>query len=63
MGRYDEIIRFYEGDAPEGFVAEIKSEFGFDPSADKRWGEVFAFACPPEHLDAIYGSERFPLGS
>jgi hypothetical protein len=25
--------------------------------------QSFAFACPAEHIDAIYGSDRFPLGS
>jgi hypothetical protein len=74
----------YEGDDPEGFAAQIKEEFGFDPSADPAWnttlmnggydgspdgpfedpfGRTHWFICPPEHLDAIYGSDRFPLGS
>ncbi len=49
----------------------------FDPGPGLRhleWGEwfetdrgdryqVFEFLCPSEHLDAIYGSERWPLGS
>jgi hypothetical protein len=66
---------FYEGDEPQKFAEEIKAEFGFDPSEDKSWGEVIAddeagdaftsyrFHCPPEHLDAIYGNGRWPLGS
>lgn len=67
---------FYEGTDPDGFAAQIKAEFGFDPSqtlardvGDGRpfhgWNEDFgwAFHCPPEHLDAIYGSGRFPMGS
>jgi hypothetical protein len=27
------------------------------------FGRVYLFRCPPEHLDAIYRSDRFPLGS
>jgi hypothetical protein len=59
---------FYEGDNPEEFAATIKAELDFDPSKDNpRWGEVvhvsYAFHCPPEHLDAIYGGDRFPMGS
>lgn len=67
---------FYEGDEPEKFVQEIVAEFGFDPSADDLWGihdagpghGAFAFVsygfhCPPQHLDAIYGSERWATGS
>lgn len=67
---------FYEGDEPEVFVEQIKKEFGFDPSADEHWGVTFpavdeydtafvsyAFHCPVEHLDAIYGGDRFPMGS
>jgi hypothetical protein len=65
---------FYEGDDPVGFVKEIQTEFGFDPGLDPRWGKYidgedfdpfysYGFICPAEHLDAIYGSERFPMGS
>jgi hypothetical protein len=67
---------FYEGDDPEGFVEEIKAAFGFDPSVDENWGRktypdgdpvdpanMWKFHCPPEHLDAIYGNDRFPMGS
>jgi hypothetical protein len=65
---------YYEGDDPAGFAGQIKTEFGFDPSADPGWGVAipadedgdgftsYRFRCPPEHLDAIY-SERFPMGS
>jgi hypothetical protein len=53
---------FYEGDEPEKFAQEILAEFGFDPSADDRWAP-HQFHCPPEHLDAIYGSDRWPMGS
>jgi hypothetical protein len=64
---------FYEGDDPHGFARTIRQEYGFDPSLDDGWGVpldvdgrrhiMFQFFCPPEHLDAIYGSSRFPLGS
>jgi hypothetical protein len=55
---------FYEGDDPEGFAATIRSEFGFDP-AGPTWDNEhgWRFRCPPGHLDAIYGSGRFPMGS
>jgi hypothetical protein len=64
---------FYEGDDPTGFVNQIESEFGFSPALDPRWGQwingdafsftSYSFHCPTEHLDAIYGSDRFPMGS
>jgi hypothetical protein len=70
----------YEGDEPGRFVREIKNEFGFDPSQDRRWGRglidgpnnadlhdplgrPYFFHCPPEYLDAIYASNRWPMGS
>lgn len=56
---------FYEGDDPEGFAAQIRSEVGLDVSAGRGWAHArgWRFHCPPEFLDVIYGSERFPLGS
>lgn len=55
---------FYEGDDPERFVEQIRNEFGFDPSADPDWNNPdYQFLCPAEHLDAIYGNDRFPMGS
>lgn len=56
---------FYEGDEPQKFVEEIRTEFGFDPSADEQlWRESsHQFYCPPGILDAIYGSARWPMGS
>ncbi len=65
---------FYEGKDPLGFVRQIQAEFGFSPALDPRWGErieddvngsftSYCFYCPAEHLDAIYGSDRFPMGS
>jgi hypothetical protein len=54
---------FYEGDDPEGFCAEVRAEFGFDPSVPACRPDGGGFWCPPEHLDAIYGSGRWPMGS
>jgi hypothetical protein len=64
---------FYEGDDPTRFVSQVEAEFGFNPARDSRWGEQvdgddisfisYSFHCLPEHLDAIYGSDRFPMGS
>lgn len=66
---------FYEGDGPAGFARQILAEFGFSVDDNPGWGEQFAedddgpsftsysFHCPPEHLDAIYGGDRFPMGS
>jgi hypothetical protein len=60
---------FYEGDDPDGFVAQIKREFSFDPSQDEGWNREFdgkpmhMFWCPANLLDDIYDSGRFPMGS
>lgn len=65
---------FYEGLDPVGFAGQMRREFGFDPCRDPRWGEwvwdnpddrfqSFGFRCPPEHLDEVYGSGRWELGS
>jgi hypothetical protein len=58
----------YKGDDPEGFAAAIKDEFKFDPGADTGWDAKDhrgrpsrGFHCPAEHLDAVYGSGRFPV--
>lgn len=63
----------YEGDDPAEFASQIQAEFGFNPALDSRWGvqldgeassyDSYWFYCPPEHLDAIYGSDRFLVGS
>lgn len=65
---------YYEGVDPDGFVAEIKSKFGFDPSKNNpRWNEPwfdaegdgprsYSFYCPAEYLDEIY-SDKYPMGS
>jgi hypothetical protein len=64
---------FYEGNDPAGFVRQIQDQFGFSPALDLNWGvqieddtcsfSSFCFHCPAEHLDAIYGNSRFPMGS
>lgn len=57
---------FYEGDDPEGFVAEIKEKFCFDPSLSRGWNATlgyYSFHCPAEHLDEVYGSGKYPMGS
>jgi hypothetical protein len=77
----DGAIRYYEGDDPDGFAAEMRAEFGFDPteggeehgvdSNGKEWGYRWAwteelgysFAIPPGLVGAVYGSDRWPLGS
>jgi len=61
---------YYEGNTPDEFIAEVKARFGFDPVKNKPnwqqeykdWG-CFGFFCPPEHLDAIYGNNEYPMGS
>jgi hypothetical protein len=50
---------FYEGDDSRGFRRQIKAEFGFDPGPQPEDG----FHCPAEHLDEIYASGRFLMGS
>lgn len=59
---------FYEGHKPEGFIAEIKQRFGFDPvegnlgwSKEFKEYKSFGFFCPPEHLDAI--CTEYPIDS
>jgi len=67
---------YYEGNDPVGFRAQIMKEFGFDPGTSEGWGRwvetdrepeggfySYSFYCPVEHLDAIYGNDRFPMGS
>jgi hypothetical protein len=63
-------VIYYEGDDPEGFVAEIKKRFNFDPSADDGWSYVAnglppfrRFFCPAHLLDRIYGDGNYPMGS
>jgi hypothetical protein len=70
---------FYEGDTPDDFIDQVKAATGFDPSSQGTWGEYipyevrlrndppgfhsYGFHCPVEHLDLIYGSRRWPMGS
>jgi hypothetical protein len=49
---------FYEGDDLTRFAKEIKKKFGFDVFQNGSFG----FHCPPELLDAIYGSGEYPIG-
>ncbi len=66
---------YYEGKYPDKFAADIRREFGFDPSADPLWGKrveghggkpgltSYGFHCPAEAIDAVYakyGTHRFP---
>jgi hypothetical protein len=75
---WDELVphgafRFYEGNDPEGFVAEMKETFGFDPSEDRHWDKLVddglggfpmrGFCIPAGLVEAVYGNERWPLGS
>lgn len=63
--------RFYEGDDPEGFRAEMWEEFGFEVAADDPqyppggWTEDRGrvFTIPAGLVEKIYGSDRWPLGS
>jgi hypothetical protein len=57
---------FYEGENPKAFVKEMKRKFGFDPSKNNpRWNEEYgySFLCPAQHLDEIYGNDKYPMGS
>jgi hypothetical protein len=63
--------RFYAGDDPEGFRAEIIDRFGFHPAVDDPeyppggWSEErgWAFSIPAGLVEEIYGSGRWLLGS
>lgn len=54
---------YYRGDSPAQFAEAIAKEFGFNPAASDDWTTAFGhgFQCPVEHIDAIYGSGRWPL--
>ena len=43
----------HEGDDPEGFAAEIRREFGFDPSADPAWNQTWLNAGHPGAGDPL----------
>jgi hypothetical protein len=61
--------RYYEGGDPGGFVAEMKAEFGFDPSTHEQWDELIngkpirGFDIPAGLVQAVYSSERWVIGS
>ena len=67
--------RFYEGDDAKAFRKEMLREFGFDPAADDLdpapderpggWCEErgWVFTIPGGLVGAVYGSDRWPLGS
>lgn len=67
----DGALRFYEGNDPESFRAEMVTEFGFDPAADDPeytpggWCDYrgWAFTIPAGLVEAVYGSGRWDLGS
>jgi hypothetical protein len=47
---------FYEGDDPEGFCADMRAEFGFDPSAWLGWGQWITW----DEAEAVeHGEEGF----
>jgi len=56
---------FYEGKDPVKFAKEMKKKFGFDPREDDGFNSNHGwnFFCPGEHLDEVYGSGKYPLGS
>lgn len=61
-------VGFYEGSDPDGFADDVENEFGIDVTeggTNKTWDEDhgFSFFIPPGLVGAIYGSERWPLGS
>ncbi|HSS12238.1 MAG TPA: hypothetical protein VLL25_20285 [Acidimicrobiales bacterium] len=71
----DGAIRFYEGDDPDGFAAEMLALFGIDvraPIPEDEWERggycwnefrSYRFVIPPGLVGAVYGSDRWPLGS
>jgi hypothetical protein len=69
----DGAFRFYEGENPDGFAAEMRQRFGFDPSVDPHWSKwvddgfggfpMRGFLIPAGLVEAVYGNERWPLGS
>lgn len=58
----------YEGDGdPWEFARSVREACGFDPAERARgsWerGRDCWFWCPSEHLDLVYGSGRWEIGS
>ena len=67
----DGAVRFYEGDDPDGFAAEILELFGIDVRAPEpgddgrpmRWESDREFFVPAGLVESVYGSDRWTLGS
>jgi hypothetical protein len=68
---------FYEGDDPDGFAAQMRDEFGFDPAVNPEWGKrityetpaagaqgflSYPFWPPAEYRDKIHDDESLPTG-
>lgn len=55
---------YYEANDRANFARRIRDQFAFDVTADPEWNKDggWAFHCPAEYLDAIYGG-RWTLGS
>jgi hypothetical protein len=69
-------VVYYEGDDPEGFRSEMLDEFGFDAAIPYDCGQVEGIRLRPTNWEgnrnfhipaglvrAVYGSERWPLGT
>ncbi len=52
----------YDPDAPP-WVPETGRTYSRDEIPPHGEFTSYQFRCPAEHLDAIYGSDRFPMGS
>jgi hypothetical protein len=48
-------VIYYEGNDPAGFAKEMKQKYSLDVQVTLH--------CPPELLDEIYGSDKYPMGS
>jgi len=57
---------WYEGDDPEGFVAQVRERFGIELTL-KEDPSGFAFFCPPGYVEAIVYSgtdqNEWPCGT
>jgi hypothetical protein len=65
----DGAIRYYEGDDPDGFAAEMLALYNIDvrelapTELFAGWDEERSFFIPAGLVGEIYGSDRWPLGS